>query len=113
MFAVTDDFSWVTGAHAYKFGLEVRRDHIVLAYINRPNGNFTFNGQYTGNAAADFLLGFPQQYRQATGDPNMDGSTLSTSLYAQDEWRAVAARHAERRRCATRSRRRSSRRTTS
>jgi outer membrane receptor protein involved in Fe transport len=83
----TDDFSWVSGRHSYKFGLEVRRDHIVLAYINRPNGNFTFNGQYTGNAAADFLLGFPQQYRQATGDPNMDGSTLTTSLYAQDEWR--------------------------
>jgi outer membrane receptor protein involved in Fe transport len=83
----TDDFSWVSGRHSWKFGLEVRRDHIVLAYINRPNGNFTFNGQYTGNAAADFLLGFPQQYRQATGDPNMDGSTLTTSLYAQDEWR--------------------------
>ena len=65
----------------------MRRDHIVLAFINRPNGNFTFNGQYTGNAAADFLLGFPQQYRQATGDPNMDGSTLATSLYAQDEFR--------------------------
>jgi outer membrane receptor protein involved in Fe transport len=87
VFAITDDVSWVTGRHVYKFGFEVRRDHIVLAFINRPNGNFTFNGQYTGNAAADFLLGFPQQYRQATGDPNMDGSTLATSFYAQDEWR--------------------------
>jgi outer membrane receptor protein involved in Fe transport len=87
VFSLTDDFSWVAGRHSLKFGFEARRDHIVLAYINRPNGNFTFNGQYTGNAAADFLLGFPQQYRQATGDPNMDGSTFSTSLYAQDEWR--------------------------
>lgn len=87
VFAITDDFSWVAGRHGLKFGAEVRRDHIVLAFINRPNGNFTFNGQYTGNAAADFLLGFPQQYRQASGDPNMDGHTWVTSLYAQDEFR--------------------------
>jgi hypothetical protein len=87
VFAITDDVSWVTGRHAYKFGFEARRDHIVLAYINRPNGNFTFTGLYTGNAAADFLLGLHQQYRQASGDPNMDGSTFSTALYAQDEFR--------------------------
>lgn len=87
VFSITDDFSWVSGRHSYKFGVELRRDRMELAYINRPNGNFTFNGQYTGHAAADFLLGFPQQYRQATGDPNMNGSTFATSVYAQDEWR--------------------------
>ena len=46
-----------------KFGGELRRDQIKVSFINRPNGDFTFGGtQYTGNAAADFLLGFPQQY---------------------------------------------------
>ena len=105
--------SWVTGRHIYKFGFEVRRDHIVLAFINRPNGNFTFNGQYTGNAAADFLLGFPQQYRQATGDPNMDGSTLATSVYAQDEWRVCRRASRSTPACATSASRRSSRRATS
>jgi hypothetical protein len=83
----TDDFSLVTGKHNMKFGGELRRDQIVLAYINRPNGNFTFNGQYTGNAAADFLLGFPSQYRQGAGDPNMNGSMTAFSIYAQDEFR--------------------------
>ena len=59
-----------------KFGGELRRDQIKVSFINRPNGDFTFAGtQYTGNAAADFLLGFPTQYRQATGDPNLDGSS--------------------------------------
>jgi hypothetical protein len=83
----TDDVSWATGRQVYKLGFEVRRDHIALAFINRPNGNFTFTGLYTGSAAADFLLGLHQQYRQASGDPNMDGSTFATSLYAQDDFR--------------------------
>jgi len=85
--AFTDDLSWVAGAHSLKFGGEIRRDQIRVSFINRPNGDFTFSGQYSGNAAADFLLGFPQQYRQATGDPNLDGSSWVYAGYAQDEFR--------------------------
>jgi outer membrane receptor protein involved in Fe transport len=89
VFTIADDLTNVLGRHTVKAGVEVRRDRIALAFINRPNGNFTFNGQYTGNAAADFLLGLPQQYRQAAGDPNMDGHTWTTSVYLQDDWRAA------------------------
>jgi hypothetical protein len=87
VFAVTDDFSWVAGAHSLKFGGELRRDQIKVSFINRPNGDFTFTTQYTGNAAADFLLGFPVQFRQATGDPNLDGSSWVYAVYGQDEFR--------------------------
>jgi outer membrane receptor protein involved in Fe transport len=90
VFSIGDDVSWVIERHALKFGAEIRRDHIQLAYINRPNGDYTFNSTYTGNVIADFLLGFPIQYRQGSGDPNMDGSTWSTSVYAQDEFRVNA-----------------------
>jgi len=85
--AFSDDLSWIRGAHSFKFGGEIRRDEIKVSFINRPNGDFTFSGQYTGSAAADFLLGFPVQYRQATGDPNLDGSSWVYSLYGQDELR--------------------------
>jgi hypothetical protein len=88
VFGLTDDLTWVAGRHSMKFGGELRRDQIKVSFINRPNGDFTFAGtQYTGNAAADFLLGFPQQYRQATGDPNLDGSSWVYSIYGQDELR--------------------------
>jgi len=43
--------------------------------------------QYTGNAAADFMLGFPVQFRQASGDPNLDGSSWVYGGYGQDEFR--------------------------
>lgn len=83
----SDDLTWVTGRHSFKFGGELRRDQINVTYINRPNGDFTFSGQYTGNAAADFLIGFPIQFRQATGDPNLIGSSWTYGFYAQDEFR--------------------------
>ena len=70
----------------------------MLAFINRPNGDFTFNGQYTGNAAADFLLGLPAAV--PAGDAatrRMDGTSWLYAAYVQDEFRLVAAPHAERR----------------
>ena len=50
-----------------KFGLDIRQEHMVIAFVNRPNGDFTFTGDTaarTGNAAADFLLGLPAQFRR-------------------------------------------------
>lgn len=84
---IADAFRWIAGSHDVTSGVELRRDRVALAFINRPNGNYTFNGQYTGSAIADFLLGMPQQYRQASGDPTMDGHTWTTSLFVQDEWK--------------------------
>ena len=87
VFSASDDFTWVTGRHSYKLGGELRRDQIKVSFINRPNGDFTFNGQYSGSAAADFLLGLPAQFRQGSGDPNLDGSSWTYAIYGQDEYR--------------------------
>ena len=86
----SDDLTWVGGRHSFKFGGEIRRDQIRVSFINRPNGDFTFNGQYTGNAAADFVLGLPAQFRQGSGDPNLDGSSWTYVLYGQDQYRVGA-----------------------
>ena len=83
----TDDFMWSRGAHNLKFGFDMRREHMVIAFINRPNGDLTFNGVHTGNAAADFLLGLPSQFRRTTTNQAQDGVGYLYSGYAQDEWR--------------------------
>ncbi|MBA3298140.1 MAG: hypothetical protein H0U19_14530, partial [Acidobacteria bacterium] len=89
VFQFTDDFSWSRGPHTMKFGLDVRKEHMIIAFINRPNGDFTFNGVNTGNAAADFLLGLPSQFRRTTTNQAQDGVGYLYSGYAQDEWRAA------------------------
>lgn len=88
VFQFTDDFTWTRGNHGLKFGMDVRKEHMVIAFINRPNGDFTFNGVNSGNAAADFLLGLPSQFRRTTTNQAQDGIGWLYSGYAQDEWRA-------------------------
>jgi len=87
VFQFTDDFTWTRGDHNLKFGLDLRREHMLIAFINRPNGDFTFNGVQTGNAAADFLLGLPAQFRRTTTNQAQDGVGWLTAGYAQDQWR--------------------------
>jgi carboxypeptidase family protein/TonB-dependent receptor-like protein len=89
VFQVSDDFTWSRGNHGLKFGGDVRKEHMVIAFINRPNGDMTFNGAAaTGSAAADFLLGLPSQFRRTTTNQAQDGVGWLYSGYAQDEWRA-------------------------
>ena len=83
----SDELTYLSGRHSWKAGIDIRRDQIELAFINRPNGDFTFNGQYSGNAAADFLLGVPNQFRQGGGDPIMNGTGWLYSIFVQDEFR--------------------------
>ncbi len=88
----TDDFSWLKGRHAMKFGFDWREEEMFIGFINRPNGDFTFNGTQTGNAIADFLLGLPTQFRQASpgADAINEGKGASWAVYAQDEFRMSA-----------------------
>ena len=89
VFQFTDDFTWNRGSHGLKFGGEARREHMVIAFINRPNGDLTFNGTAaSGNAAADFLLGLPSLLRRTTTNQAQDGTGWLYSGYGQDEWRA-------------------------
>jgi outer membrane receptor protein involved in Fe transport len=84
---LTDEFTYLTGRHSLKAGVDLRREQIKIAFINRPNGDFTFTGNFTGNAAADFLLGRPTQFRQGSGDPVMDGTSMQYAAFLQDEFR--------------------------
>ena len=66
----------------------------------------------TGNAAADFLLGLPAQFRRTTQNTDQDGIGWLYCGYAQDEFRPCDQRDGQRRACATRCRCRLSTRTT-
>jgi hypothetical protein len=87
---ISNDFTWVTRGHQLKFGADVRREHMFIAFVNRPNGDFTFAGVHTGNAAADFLLGLPSQFRRTTANASQDGQGWLYAGYVQDEFRPRA-----------------------
>jgi hypothetical protein len=67
---------------AYVFGLQLRPEQPENA-----RGTFSYTGQFTGNAFADFLLGYPAQASAGIGRGEEDGRTTWLHLYAQDDWR--------------------------
>jgi outer membrane receptor protein involved in Fe transport len=91
------DITWVTGRHSVKFGLDVRREAMNIAFINRPNGDLTFSGNLTampgvagtGSAVADFLLGLPAQARATTQQVTQDGYGWLFAGYVQDDFRVT------------------------
>jgi hypothetical protein len=84
-----DNFSYTTGKHAYKWGVDIRRGHVANPFAFQNNGAFTFahGGSFTtGNAGADFLLGFPDSYGQSSGG-RIDARGWEYYSYIQDQWR--------------------------
>jgi len=49
-------------------------------------GSFAYSGQFTGNALADFLLGYPAAAQVGIGRADEDGRTTWLHLFTQDDW---------------------------
>jgi hypothetical protein len=68
---------------------EVRRYYFHLRFAraaDNARGAFTYTGQFTGNAFADFLLGYPTSATSGIGRGDEHGRTNWLHLYAQDDW---------------------------
>ena len=84
---VNEIVTWTRQRHSIRGGYEL----LKLRYLNRSffqtMGSFTFNGQITGNAAADFVLG--RATTMTVASPVLEQSGLQTNHYffVQDDWR--------------------------
>ncbi len=88
-YQLTDSVSKVVGTHTFKFGFDGKRYDIDNPYLANNSGNFTFGGSgpySTGDPGADFLLGIPDSYQQASG-AWIVARTYEYYLYAQDSWK--------------------------
>lgn len=81
-----DDFSMITGKHTLKFGGDFEDFELNENDITFPNGLYTFAGAETGNDFADYLIGTPSTFAQAS-PPQMDGRSKYFGLYGQDSYR--------------------------
>lgn len=94
-----DNVIWTRHKHELHFGFQAY--HYIMNDIYPGNaglaGQFTFDGQFTGNtgttggsAAADFLLGLPENVQQGNGgggDKYLRNSLIS--FFGADNWRAT------------------------
>jgi hypothetical protein len=83
-----DNFSKVFGRHSFKFGGQFHYDQINERNLFGENGAYTFDGTETGSDFADFLIGAPAGFIQATPQ-FLDSRTKYFGLYAQDSWRVT------------------------
>lgn len=89
-YQVNDNYTWTVGRHTMKFGMDFRHIRAItpLGFLGADNyGNFSFQGNFTGNEFADFLLGYPNNssYDHVTQDNN--GFTNHWAFFAQDTYR--------------------------
>jgi outer membrane receptor protein involved in Fe transport len=83
---LTDTVTKVAGKHTTAFGADVLHRHYFYDYSGSAYASIGFNGSYTGNIFADFLLG------ESTGVSQGSGSVGATNgwmlgLYAQDQYK--------------------------
>ncbi len=88
-FQYLDTLTWLRGRHQIKVGADVlfplKNEYFDVA---PTRGNLSFNGQFTGNAFADFLLGYAQT-AALTNVHVVNQRLWSTSFFAQDDWKAT------------------------
>ena len=86
---IYDNFLIDRGAHRIKFGGYLFHLQFRPEIPDTARGAFTYTGQFSGNALADFLLGYPVAARSGVGGRGSeDARTTWFHTYAQDEWRA-------------------------
>jgi hypothetical protein len=85
-FAIREVGTKIAGAHEIKFGGEAVRVSNNLLNTYQMAGNFTFNGQLSGNGLADFMLGNASAFNQGGGEFK-DLKGTKWGAFVQDDWK--------------------------
>ncbi|HEY1463663.1 MAG TPA: carboxypeptidase regulatory-like domain-containing protein [Terriglobales bacterium] len=88
-YQLRDDISWTKGAHQLKMGASWAIYKKTQDAFANTQGNFNFNGSFTGDDFADFLLGYAQQYTEDAVKISGQWNNNSYAAYIQDNWRAT------------------------
>ncbi len=86
-YQIRDDLSWTKGAHQLKFGFSWAIYKKTQDLFGQTQGGFTFDGTFTGNDFADFLLGDAKSYQELAVQDHGQWNNVSYAAYVQDNWR--------------------------
>jgi hypothetical protein len=88
-FSYLDDVRWTRGRHSFAFGGIYERDQLNMVNVLGLPGTFTFSGDTTGSALADFMLGKLRTFGQANGQ-HVKNRNWILGVYAQDSFRITS-----------------------
>lgn len=87
--SIRDDVSLMRGRHELKFGVQ------YLTYAKKQQiggttqGNFNFDGSFTGSSFVDFLLGYAANYNELMLQDAGQWKNDNYTAYFQDNWRVT------------------------
>jgi hypothetical protein len=88
-YQIRDDLSWTKGAHQLKFGFSWALYKKVQDLFGTTQGAYNFDGTFTGNDFADYLLGTAKGYTELAVQDHGLWNNVSWATYVQDNWRAT------------------------
>ena len=88
-FQLSNIIAYNRGAHNVRAGFDARRVETGRQAANNPRGNFSFNGQMTGHAMADFLVGLPISVRTPVDQLQGHVGHWRNGLFINDTWQAT------------------------
>jgi outer membrane receptor protein involved in Fe transport len=83
---LSDTVTKVAGKHTMAFGTDILHRHYFYDYSGSAYASIGFNGSYTGNIFADFLLGYSTGVNQGSGSVGATNGWM-LGLYAQDQYK--------------------------
>jgi Carboxypeptidase regulatory-like domain len=86
-YQLRDDISITKGNHQIKFGASWALYKKVQDLFGQTQGGFGFDGTFTGNDFADFLLGDAKSYQELAVQDKGLWNNVSWAAYVQDNWR--------------------------
>jgi hypothetical protein len=84
---INDAVSWTHGNHNFVFGGMYMRSYKAQDIFGNTQGNFSFNGSYTGNAFSDFLLGYANNYSELQIQDAVHIAFNQFAAFAVDNWK--------------------------
>jgi hypothetical protein len=89
-YQLNDVFTWIRNKHTIKVGFSFARYNFDNRQSPSPShGSFSFTGQYTGNAFADFLLGDLANSAAPLSALEAEPVNNRYGFFLQDDWRAT------------------------
>ncbi len=86
-YILSDTLILMKGRHNISMGGDIRENRSPQQTTNGTNGRMTMNGQFTGNALADYLLGAYQAASVMDTSGNLDVRYSNIAAFVQDDFK--------------------------
>jgi hypothetical protein len=96
-YQIVDNINWIRGSHSFRFGTELRWDQYNQVGNQFARGEFLFEANATqnpgvantGNAFADFLLGYCKRCEVSVSLAEAEFRAFSQYYYIDDSWKVT------------------------